>query len=145
MMIAGLIATVTAGLFAGAAVYVTVVEHPARLECGQVLAIQEFGPSYRRGAVMQATLAIVGFVTSIVAWYGGAGVDWLVWGLLLGALVPYTLVVIMPTNHRLLAPSLDPGSGQARELLLRWGRLHAVRTVVGISVFVALVGLLLRA
>jgi len=144
MPIAELIATVAAGLFAGAAVYVTVAEHPARLECGQVLAIKEFGPSYRRAAVMQGALAVVGFVTSAVAWYGGAGVDWLVWGLLLGALVPYTLVVIMPTNRRLLDPTLDGGSDEARELLVRWGRLHAVRTVVGIAAFVAFVGLLSR-
>jgi hypothetical protein len=44
------------GLFAGAALYVTLVEHPARLECGTELAVAEFAPSYRRGAVMQALL-----------------------------------------------------------------------------------------
>jgi hypothetical protein len=144
MLIAELIATVAAGLFAGAAAYVTVAEHPARLECGQVLAVKEFGPSYRRAAVMQGALAVVGFVAGSVAWYDGAGTDWLVWGLLLGALVPYTLVIIMPTNRRLLDPTLDAGSGEARALLVRWGRLHAVRTVVGIAAFVAFVGLLSR-
>ena len=144
MMNAELIASVAAGLFAGAAAYVTVAEHPARLECGPVLAIKEFGPSYRRAAVMQGALAVVGFVTSFFAWYEGAGVEWLVWGLLLGAMVPYTLVVVMPTNRRLLDPTLDAGSSEARELLVRWGRLHAVRTIVGIAAFVAFVGLLSR-
>jgi hypothetical protein len=145
MMIAEFIETVAAGLCAGAALYDTVAQHPARLESGPVLATKEFGPSYRRAAVMQGALAVIGFVASVVAWYDGAGADWLVWGLLLGALVPYTLVVIMPTNHRLLNPTLDAGSGEARELLLRWGRLHAVRTVVSVWVFVAFVGLLSRA
>src|SRR5712664_436418 len=139
MTIAMLVATVAAGLFAGAALYVTVAEHPARLECGQALAIKEFGPSYRRAAVMQAVLAVVGLLAGVAAWYQGSGVGWLVWGLLLGALVPFTLVVIMPTNRRLLDPGLDSGSGEARELLSRWGRLHAVRTVVGVAVFVAFV------
>jgi hypothetical protein len=53
-----LVTTVAAGLFAGAAVYVTAVEHPARVECGQVLAIKEFGPSYRRAAVGVVPLAV---------------------------------------------------------------------------------------
>ncbi len=144
MTIAMLVATVGAGLFAGAALYVTVAEHPARLECGQALAIKEFGPSYRRAAVMQAVLAVVGLLAGVVAWYQGSGVGWLVWGLLLGALVPFTLVVIMPTNRRLLDPRLDSGSDEARELLARWGRLHAVRTVVGVAVFVAFSGMSLR-
>src|SRR5437867_1350680 len=136
-----LVTTVAAGLFAGAAVYVTAVEHPARVECGQVLVIKEFGPSYRRAAVMQGALAVVGLFAGIVAWYQGSGIGWLVVGVLLGAMVPFTLVVIMPTNRRLLDGGLDSSSAEARELLSRWGRLHAVRTVVGVAVFVAFVGL----
>jgi uncharacterized membrane protein len=139
-----LVATVAAGVFAGAAVYVTVVEHPARLECGPALAIREFGPSYRRAAIMQGMLGAVGLLASVVAWYQGSGVDWLGWGLFLGAMIPFTLIVIMPTNRRLLDPALDSGSAEARDLLSRWGRLHAVRTVVSVVVFVAFVGLSLR-
>ena len=144
MSIAMLVATVVAGLFAGAAVYVTVAEHPARLECGQALAIKEFGPSYRRAAVMQGGLAVVGLLASVVTWYQGAGVGWLVGGILLGALVPFTVVVIMPTNRRLLDPGLDSRSSEAGELLSRWGRLHAVRTVVSVVVFVEFVGMSIR-
>jgi hypothetical protein len=142
--IAMLVATVAAGLFAGAAVYVTAVEHPARVECGQILAVKQFGPSYRRAAVMQGGLSVVGLVAGLVAWYQGSGLGWLIGGVLLGALVPFTLVIIMPTNRRLLDPRLDSGSGEARELLSRWGHLHAVRTVVGVAVFVAFAGLSLR-
>src|SRR5467141_3820895 len=116
-----LVATVAAGLFAGAAVYVTVAEHPARLECGQALAIKEFGPSYRRAAVMQGVLAVVGLLAGVVTWYQGSGVVWLIGGLLLGALVPFTVFVIMPTNRRLLDPGLDSRSSEAGELLSRWG------------------------
>jgi len=139
-----LVATVAAGLFAGAAVYVTVAEHPARVECGPTLAIKEFGPSYRRAAVMQGGLAVIGLVAGVVAWSRGSGAGWLVGGLLLGAMVPFTLVVIMPTNRRLLDRELEGGSGEARDLLRRWGRLHAVRTVTSVGVFVTFVGLCLR-
>jgi hypothetical protein len=45
------------------------------------------------------------------------------------------------TNRRLLDPALESGSGEARELLSRWGRLHALRTVVGVAAFVTFAGL----
>ena len=139
MTIATVVATVAAGVFAGAAAFVTFVEHPARVECGPDLAVKEFGPSYRRAAVMQGALAVVGLLASLGAWFQGAGVGWLVGGVLLGAVIAFTLVVIMPTNRRLLDPGLDTGSEEARRLLRRWGQLHAVRTVVGAGVFVAFV------
>jgi len=128
-------ATVCAGLFSGAALYINLVEHPARMACGTELAVREFGPSYRRATVLQASLALIGSLA------GGAGA-WkqtdrtlLVASLLLVAVVPFTLVVILPTNKRLLDPLLDPTSGQARVLLTRWGRLHAVRTGLSLVAF----------
>jgi uncharacterized membrane protein len=142
--IATMAATIAAGLFAGASLYVSVVQHPAWLECGSTLAIKEFGPSSRRAAVLQGGFAVIGLVSGAVAWLQASGVGWLVGGLLLGALVPFTLVIMMPTNRRLLDPRLDPGSREAGELLSRWGRLHAVRTVVGVAAFVAFVALSLR-
>ena len=130
-MLFELLATLCAGLFAGAAIYVTLVEHPARLECGTELAAREFGPSYRRGTVMQASLAAVGLLSAIVAWIQGRGPLALAGGLLLGAVIPFTLLVILSTNNRLLDPALDRGSAEAAALLTRWGRLHAVRSVPG--------------
>jgi len=143
-MISALVATASAGLFAGAAVYVSAVEHPARLSCGTALALREFAPSYRRGAVMQAALAVVGLLASIAAWWQADRVAFLIGGLLLGSVVPFTLVVIFPTNHRLLAPDLDPDSAESRALLERWGTLHAVRSVLGTLAFGALVVSLAR-
>jgi uncharacterized membrane protein len=133
-----LIALLCAGLFAGAAVYVTIVEHPARLECGPAVALAEFRPSYRRAAVMQASLAAVGLLTAVGAWALGRGVPVLVAGLLLGVLIPFTLLVVLPTNKRLLDPALDPRSTETASLLTRWGRLHAVRSVAGVAAFVIL-------
>ena len=59
--------------------------------------------------------------------------------LLLGAIVPFTLAVISPTNRRLLDPALDSRGPMAAVLLQRWSRLHAVRSVlvgVAFSMFV---------
>ena len=128
-MLAELIATLCAGLFAGAAIYITLVEHPARLECGTALAATEFGPSYRRATIMQASLAAVGFLAALAAWAQGAGPAVLLGGILLGLVIPFTLIVILPTNKRLLDPTLERGSPEAASLLERWGRLHAVRSV----------------
>ena len=133
-----LIATLSACLFTGVAAYITFVEHPARMECGGTLALREFAPSYRRAAVMQAALAAVGFLTAAGAWLAGMGASWLVAGVLLGAVIPFTLVVIFPTNKRLLDPSLDAGSQAAIELLTRWGRLHAVRTALSLTALVVM-------
>ncbi len=58
--IAEFIAVLAGGLFTGAAVYISLVEHPARMECGVELAATEFAPSYRRAMVMQVSLAAVG-------------------------------------------------------------------------------------
>lgn len=42
--------------------------------------------------------------------------------------IPFTLIVILPTNKQLLNPALDRRSAQAVQLFSRWGRLHAVRS-----------------
>src|SRR5437667_4771553 len=47
------IAVFAALLFTGAAIYINLVEHAARMECGTALATSVFGPSYRRAAVMR--------------------------------------------------------------------------------------------
>ena len=133
-----LLATVCAGLFSGAAIYVNLVEHPARLSCGTELAVKEFGPSYRRGTVMQASLALAGCALGVAAWARSGDCAVLIAGVLLGAVVPFTLVVILPTNKRLLDPGLDTRSALAAELMARWGWLHAVRSVLSLVAFVLL-------
>ena len=124
------VAVLSCSLFAGASVYINLVEHPARMECGVEVAATEFSPSYRRATVMQASLAAVGLVSSIAAWLAGAAFWWLVAGALLGSVIPFTLFVILPINKLLLSPTLDKQSVEAERLLARWARLHAVRSVL---------------
>ena len=124
------IAVLSCALFTGAAVYITFVEHPARMQCGAEVAAAEFAPSYRRATIMQATCAAVGLLSSLAAWLTGGTFWWLVAGVLLGSVIPFTLIVILPTNKRLLDPTLDKRSADAERLLARWGRLHAVRSVL---------------
>jgi hypothetical protein len=72
----------------------------------------------------------VGLLASFVAWLAGASFWWLIAGMLLGSVIPFTLIVILPTNQRLLSPELDRRSAEAERLLARWGSLHAVRSVL---------------
>jgi Domain of unknown function (DUF1772)/Domain of unknown function (DUF5615) len=130
------IATLCCALFAGAAVYINAVEHPARMSCGTEVAATEWAPSYKRATWMQAPLAVVGFACAVIAWLAGSSVSWLIGGVLLGLVVPFTLVVITPTNKRLLSAGLDKRSEEARKLLDRWNALHGVRSAFGVVALV---------
>jgi hypothetical protein len=135
------VATAATGLFAGAALYVSLVEHPARMACGPMMAVAQFRRSYPRGAALQAPLAVVGCVGGAGAWLAGAGITWLVAGVAIGLVVPYTVVCIMATSRRLLDAALEPDTPEAARLLRRWGALHLVRTALGLAAF----ALMLRA
>jgi hypothetical protein len=136
-----LAAALTGALFAGAALYISVAEHPARMGLETRAAALQWAPSYMRATWLQAPLAVVSLVCGVAAWLLGAGSGWLVAALLVGAVVPFTFAVIMPTNNRLLAPGRDLDSSETRALLVRWGRLHSVRTalsLVGATIYLCL-------
>jgi hypothetical protein len=100
-----IIATLSAGLFAGAATCVTFVEHPARMQCGTQLAATEVCPSYKRVTLMQAPLAAVGSLAGIATWLLGAHILWAAGGVLFGAVIPLTLIVIFPTTNSCSIPA----------------------------------------
>jgi uncharacterized membrane protein len=131
--LAELIAVLSSGLFAGAAVYINLVEHPARMQTGIRPALTEFAPSYKRATVTQVSLAIAGFLSALVAWRSRADAGWLVGGGLLVSVIPFTALVILPTNKQLLDPATANDLDLAERLLTRWGRLHAVRSVLSLA------------
>ncbi len=140
----GFMAAFCCGLFAGAALYVNLVEHPARMECGTELAVTEFAPSYRRATVLQVSLALIGALCGILGWLQDRSLSWLIAAGLLLSGIPFTLFFILPTNKQLLDASLDRRSEKAHLLLTRWGRLHAVRTVVSLAALVLFLMLLAK-
>jgi uncharacterized membrane protein len=131
-----ILATISAGMFAGAAVYISVVAQPARLSCGVQIAMTEWRPSYKRGTLMQAPLALIGSLFALLSWWLDGGFGWLIGGLLLLIIIPFTLIVISPTNNRLESKELDLSVDEGGVLLQRWGRLHAVRSVLSSVAFV---------
>jgi membrane protein YdbS with pleckstrin-like domain len=127
------IATLSGALFAGAALYINVAEHPARMSLQTQMAALQWAPSYQRATWLQAPLALASLVCGVSVWLLGGSPYWAMAAALVGAVVPVTFLVIMPTNHRLMTPGRDLTSPETRELLLRWGHLHAVRTILSVA------------
>lgn len=123
------LAITSAALFAGGALYVTIAEHPGRMEAGVSAALAEFRPSYVRAAPWQALLAIIGLVCGAVVAIQSSDWVWAIGAALTGSSIPLTLIVIMPVNDRLVDPNIsDP---EAERHLRRWGRLHFLRSLLG--------------
>src|ERR1700752_5115638 len=93
----------TAAFFTGAAIYVSVCEQPARLQLDDRALLIEWKPSYKHGAAMQAPLALVGAALGFAAWWQGDDWAWPAGAIVIISAWPYTLLVIKPTNDRLLA------------------------------------------
>lgn len=131
-----LLATFFTAIFAGAAVYINLVEHPARIETGTTAAVRQWRPSYKRATLMQASLALAAVLCSLGAWLLGRELVVLLAGICIGLVIPFTLIVIYPTNRQLEDPKLDLGSLSTASLLAQWNRLHAVRSGAAIVALV---------
>jgi len=127
----GLLALIAAAIFGGAAFYVNVAEQPARLSLDDRALLAEWKPSYKRGAAMQAPLALVGFVLGLLAWAQTSHPGFLIGAIAIVAPWPWTLIAIKPTNDRLLATDPDQAGTQTRALIVKWGLIHGVRTALG--------------
>jgi hypothetical protein len=132
-MILTSLALAGAAAFAGAAAYINLSEQPARLLLDDASLLREWKPSYARGFEMQATLALVSGLLGLAAFYFERHPAAAIGGVLLLANWPYTLLVMASTNKALAAtPDQDAGPA-TRAQIIRWGKLHAVRTCLGIA------------
>ena len=135
-MIKALLALITAALFAGGCLYVSLVEHSARMRIGDGAALAQFKESARRARILQAGLALVSFLIGLWAWWKVGDICLLAGAVLVGINIPLTLIAILPTNRRLEAIAPEAAGAESRVLLSRWGKLHALRTGLGLAAVV---------
>jgi hypothetical protein len=132
-MLAGQLALIAAALFTGAALYVSACEQPARLHLDDGALLTQWKPAYKRGTAMQAPLALIGALLGVIAWWQTSDWRWLIGSAVILANWPFTFLVIMPTNYALLALDRTGGDPRSRDLIEKWGRLHAGRTALGVA------------
>ncbi len=123
-MLSGLFALVFASAFAGAALYLVLVEQPARLALDDASMIREWAPSDRRGFALLGGLAVLAALSGLAAFSQGSDIRFLIGALLVLASWPYTYFVIVPLNNRLLAAGASRPDADAREIVTFWGQLE---------------------
>jgi len=131
-MIIGNLALTFAALFAGAAFYINFAEQPARLKLDPDQLLKQWAPSYKRGFVMQATLAVLSGLSALYVYFTSQNLNWLIGAGLILANWPFTLLVIMPTNHKILAVKMGAADASSVKMIVHWGKLHAIRTCLGV-------------
>ncbi|KAF1325721.1 hypothetical protein FI667_g9008, partial [Globisporangium splendens] len=145
-------ATGCAGIFAGSATYLTLVQNPALLKTDASTEFQStfFRNMYFDVARMQKTLAIGSGVSALTTYYlqrdhASAGevepLLWLASGCGMLVIVPYTIVNMLGVNYQLVDTKLCVAQGPKwmKEMLKRWGRLHSARTGVSLLAFTGMI------
>ncbi|WED44431.1 DUF1772 domain-containing protein [Legionella cardiaca] len=121
-----------AAVFSGAAIYINCVEQPARLRLENAALLKQWKVAYKKGAVMQVSLALLASICGIISFLKDFN-----WWCLMGSFFilanwPYTLMAILPVNQKIMATSENEANEQTRNLITRWGFLHAIRSLLGI-------------
>ena len=131
-MLVGQLAFMLAAVFTGAAIYINIVEQPARLQLDDHSLLTEWKPAYKRGYITQASLVVVGGVLGLVAFLSTLDWRWLRGAVVLLANWPCTIYVIMPTNRRLMDTPPEDATVETRQMIRQWGILHAARSALGL-------------
>ena len=130
-MFAGFIALVFAAAFAGAAIYVSWVEQPARLKLDDQALLSEWGPSDQRGVALLAGFALASAIAGFLAWFESQDVRWVFGALIVISTWPYAFFVMAPLNNQILSLR-GPDVSAARALVRQWGLIESGFAAIGV-------------
>jgi hypothetical protein len=82
--------------------------------------------------MMQASLAIIGGLFGLAAYFIAPDWRWVFGAVVLLANWPYTIFAIMLINRRLMDTLPAAAAAETRRMLERWGALHAGRSALGL-------------
>ena len=136
-----LASTVTTGIMAASALYINLVEHPARMQIDDVKSLhRQWKAGFDRAKLLMVGVSLIPICGGIAAYAinHSRGKPWLIGGGMLALNVPYTLLVIMP---RSIQPISDCNVVERKDPVVvkdtvdKWNTLHTVRTVVDLAAF----------
>lgn len=127
------IALFCCALYAGAATYVSLVEHPAVMAGGAELADAYALMAHPRPVVLKASFGVVGAIAGLLAGVAGNALWWLAGSVLLGAAAAVELMVVMPLVRRCLDLDARTNVYAASVLFTRLVRLHAALSLTGLG------------
>jgi hypothetical protein len=133
------IALFCCALFAGAATYVSLVEHPATDEAGTELADISVRAAHPKPAIFQAFLGVIGSLAAMLAGSTGGAMWWLAGGTVLGAAALLQVFAVLPLTRRLagIEPRADPKN--AAQMIARLAKLHAALSLAALAALFMLI------
>jgi len=119
---------VSCALFAGVALDILVQHYTTGS-----YALDHFQHMFKIAAPIQTCLSMFGGLSCLTVYYLQRGNQYLYSGLMMVAILPYTLIGMMPTNNYLMDSQTKKYSEKTKALLKRWKKLHSVRVLMSIG------------
>ncbi len=129
----GLYAFAVAASFLGAALYIGLVEQPARLALSSRSMVKEWIQSNRRGTLMMSSLAVASAILGFIQFKVSGDVRWILGAITILASWPYTYFVIIPVNVWLCAVAPGRAASPVRQLIRDWGLLEWGQALIGFA------------
>lgn len=129
LMLIEFLALFLCGTFFGAAVYISIAQHPATMQTGIPFASAFFPPMYGLAAPMQIVSALGGTLAGVVMWWISGNIFWLFGAILLLFVIPFTIIILKPINDQLLDTKATRTDAETELLLRQWAPRHWVRSI----------------